>query len=147
MKIKELTPRQRRVLTLLSQGLSPTAAAEATGYTVEHVSRLSRTESGQMALAELRAQVEAQLVAELPGMVSEALEILKAQLKHPLQPQRAAAAQFLLKNLARPFVQALAKTSAGKDIAGDTFDAVIVESDSQNGTLTSSDMEIDHATT
>lgn len=146
LKRKQLSSRQRHVLTLLAGGTARTTIAEETGYSPSHISRITNSEAAQMALIEMRAQIEAQVVTELPGLVSEALEILKAQLKHPLQPQRAAAAQFILKNLAGPFLQALAKTPAGKDIAGDTFDALIIEGDSQNGTLTS-DMEINHATT
>lgn len=114
--INELSPRQRRVLQKLAEGLPAAEIAKDSGYSKEHISRLHRSEIGQAELIRIREQIEAKLAAELPELISQALIILKDQLSHPVQNYRAAAAQFVLKNLATPFVKALAANEAANGI-------------------------------
>jgi predicted transcriptional regulator len=110
LKITEISPRQQRVFRLLAEGLTPTQVAKEVGYTQSHVSRLQHSEAGRAELARLRVEIEAMLAVELPGMVNKAIGILKQQMDNPLPEYRCEAAKFVIRHLAKPFLEQIAYT-------------------------------------
>ncbi len=125
MKVTELSPRQRRVLHKLAEGLPPSQVALETGYRPETVSRLHRSELGRTELERLRAVAEAALAEALPKLVADAVTVLQRQLESPLLEIRTQAAYFVLAKLT---------PKPTKDVArqpGNVFEVVTVDDTSR----------------
>ncbi|WP_446812050.1 hypothetical protein ACH50O_10975 [Methylomonas sp. 2BW1-5-20] len=109
LKIKELSPRQRRVLQKLAEGLPPATVAKELGYRPEHVSRLQCSELGRFELERLRAEAEATLASALPKLVVDSVAVLEKQLQSPILEVRTQAAHFVLRWLAPKQIKGTAK--------------------------------------
>lgn len=105
LEIKEISPRQRRVLQKLAEGLAPLEVAKQTGYSPEHISRLSRSPQVKIELHRLRANIEEQLALELPAIIGQALNIIITQLSSPNHTARTEAAKFVMRYLGKPFME------------------------------------------
>ncbi len=117
LKIKELSPRQRRVLQKLAEGLPPAQAAREVGYCPATISRLQRSAAGREELERLRAESEAALAEALPELVRKAVSVLETQLHSPLMESRVQAAHFVLRWLTpRPVKMKKAEEDGGQII-------------------------------
>ena len=115
IKIKELKPKQHRVLLGFAGGLSLSQTARDNGYTIEGACRLLKTPQAVSELARLRAESEAILISELPGLVARSLKIISAQLDSQFGDRRTNAAMFVLSHLAKPLIKTMPFTASASD--------------------------------
>lgn len=113
-KINELSPKQLNLLRLVAGGMAVSDVARETGYCIEQVSRIHRSERGRAEIARLTAQAEEVLAQALPELVEAALRVMKAQLRSHSEETQFRAAREVLK-LARPFVKKLAENDNAED--------------------------------
>jgi hypothetical protein len=135
LKIKELSPRQRRVLQKLAEGLPPARVAKEFGYRPEHVSRLQRSELGRLELDRLRAEAEVSLAAALPKLVVDSVAVLEKQLQSPILEVRTQAACFILRWLAPKQTNGTAKNT------GQVFEVIPINDYTQDPVSKDADKE------
>lgn len=123
--VKEiLHTRQRKFIQLVATGMSITQAGNQVGYSQVHASRIATSEAGRQELQRLLQESEQLLLSQLPTLLAQSIDILKAQLDHPIQQYRATAAMFILKHFAKPMLADSLAAVIGNDTGGNIIDIV-----------------------
>ncbi|WP_347258522.1 hypothetical protein [Methylocaldum sp.] len=86
MKPNVLSPRQRKFLFRLAEGLSQAQAARETGYHVVSACHLLKRPEVRAELEHLRSEAEQELLTRLSKLVRESLDVLQRALSYKNRP-------------------------------------------------------------
>ncbi|MDD5035077.1 MAG: helix-turn-helix domain-containing protein [Methylococcaceae bacterium] len=91
------SPRTHRIVTLLAAGESVRSTAREVGVHRTTVHRILGREDVRVAIRDLRASAEQELMTRLPDLLRRSLDVLEAELVSPIGENRRKAASTLLK--------------------------------------------------